>query len=439
MKILILGGTGCIGEALVDILRDSLHEVYITSRKLRTNYANIHYIYGNAKEIEFLREVLTKRYDAIVDFMHYIPSEFEGIVDLFLKSTKHYIFLSSARVYSDAGMNLINEKSNRLIDLGNSNNNLQLSLNDYSLAKAGCEDILNKSESDNWTIIRPYITYNYNRLQLGVYESQDWLYRVLLGKEILFPKEMAQCNTTLTYAKDVALRIALILGDYRWHRETMLPVSREYHTWGDIADIYRKILKTEIGIDMNIRYTNGYGYLVKYFGYDKTICDRMKDRLFDNTETESKLKYTEKYKDYTAVETGLRESIRLFFAKGKIFQKKKNFYWEVASDSLLGLIDCSLDSHLVFWGAGKMFEKIIGQYFEFIHPLFVVDKDEKKWGRFYGGIQCVSPEQLDNLKINKVLIAVENTMASFEIEEYLRYKGIECENICCWLIRKGLM
>ena len=52
-----------------------------------------------------------------------------------------------------------------------------LKTDEYALSKARQEDILHRSGKNNWTVIRPYITYSEIRLQLGVLEKELWLYR----------------------------------------------------------------------------------------------------------------------------------------------------------------------------------------------------------------------------------------------------------------------
>lgn len=61
-----------------------------------------------------------------------------------------------------------------------------LDSNEYAIAKAKEEDILFRSPNKNWTIVRPSLTYAENRLQLGVYEKENWLYRALHGRAIVF-------------------------------------------------------------------------------------------------------------------------------------------------------------------------------------------------------------------------------------------------------------
>ena len=53
------------------------------------------------------------------------------------------------------------------------------------------ENILRNS-GDNWTIIRPYMSYSPNRLDLGYYAKELWLYRVLKGRTILFTEDVAK-------------------------------------------------------------------------------------------------------------------------------------------------------------------------------------------------------------------------------------------------------
>lgn len=53
IKVLLLGGTGAIGENLGEVLNKKGYMVYVTSRKYRKNAENVHYIQGNAKDTAF--------------------------------------------------------------------------------------------------------------------------------------------------------------------------------------------------------------------------------------------------------------------------------------------------------------------------------------------------------------------------------------------------
>ena len=102
MKILILGGTGAMGIHLVKLLSDDGHSVFVTTRRNRKDEGLIKYITGNAHDNEFLKSLLTRKFDCIVDFMVYSTDEFSKRVRLLLDSCDQYIYLSSSRVYADS-------------------------------------------------------------------------------------------------------------------------------------------------------------------------------------------------------------------------------------------------------------------------------------------------------------------------------------------------
>ena len=180
MNILLLGGTGAMGMHLVKILDARLHSVYVTSRKRRQNFGNVKYLLGNAHDRKFIDALLLDaKFDAIVDFMYYTPSEFSDRLSFYLQNTSQYVCISSSRVYSET-KSPITEQTPRLIDIIKDEQYLEG--HDYSLEKCQMEDIVMSSEKKNWTMVRPYITYSESRLQLGIYELSDWYYRVIHGR-----------------------------------------------------------------------------------------------------------------------------------------------------------------------------------------------------------------------------------------------------------------
>jgi len=58
MNILILGGTGTIGLALINELKTLNHTLWITSRVEHKSNVNVNYINGNAKDNKFIMKVL---------------------------------------------------------------------------------------------------------------------------------------------------------------------------------------------------------------------------------------------------------------------------------------------------------------------------------------------------------------------------------------------
>lgn len=244
MKILVLGGTGAMGKHLVNLLAERGDKVTVTTRSIRDNTTNIEYIQGNAKDEEFLYSLLDKQWDAIVDFMVYTTTDFAQRLGKLLAATTQYMFLSSARVYSHT-QNPITEDSPRL--LNSSSDEEFLATDEYSLAKARQEDLLKKSKYANWTIIRPYITYSEQRLQLGTLEKESWLYRALKGRTIIFSEDIAKKLTTLTYGLDVASAMSALIGEPKSLTEAYHITQSKACSWNDILKLYLVALEKHLG------------------------------------------------------------------------------------------------------------------------------------------------------------------------------------------------
>ena len=190
-KVLLLGGTGAIGVYLSEILAADGKDVVVTSRSEHAPCCSIEFIRGDARNADFLSFTLDRvRPDAVVDFMSYGTDEFKMRRDLLLGKTRHYLFLSSYRVFNDA--EVITEKSPRLLD--SSTDSDYLKTDEYALCKARSENLLRESSMANWTIIRPGITYSKRRFQLGCLEANTLCYRSFQGLPVAMPQEMRTIN-----------------------------------------------------------------------------------------------------------------------------------------------------------------------------------------------------------------------------------------------------
>jgi nucleoside-diphosphate-sugar epimerase len=312
MRVLVLGGTGAMGMHLVTLLSKNGIKTFVTSRKARESNDHITYIQGDAHDIDFLEVILKEHCDAIVDFMVYTTSNFKDRVNLFLNATNQYVFLSSARVYADVER-IITENSPRLLDV--SEDEEYLKTDEYALAKARQEDILKKSGRKNWTIIRPYITYSENRLQLGVLEKEEWLYRVLQGKTIVFSEDIYQKKTTLTYGLDVSKGIASIIGNSKTLGEIFHVTQNpnKSKTWGEILEkIYIPVLEKYLGYRPKILLLDKEQFIrIRPFGKYQIIYDRLFDRSFDNSKI---TKYVDT-DNFISLETGLKNCLEDFLRK----------------------------------------------------------------------------------------------------------------------------
>lgn len=315
MRVLLLGGTGAIGENLVNILNEHSVETKVTTRKNRENHGTICYVKGNAHEKEFLREVCKERWDAVVDFMSYKTDEFESRIDLLLSCTDQYVFISSARVYADKE-HPIKESSPRLLDVCNDRE--YLSTDEYALTKARQEDIIKSHSSNkNYTIVRPYITYSDKRLQLGVLEKEEWLFRAIRGHTIIFAEEIANRTTTMTNGRDVALGIYNLIGQHKAYGETFHLTSEHLRTWKEILQIYSSTFKSVTGKELKVKMVPLDVFIkCRNRGLEyQVIYDRVFDRDFDT----SKESIYANSGVFIEPELGLEECLTKFLVSGYQF------------------------------------------------------------------------------------------------------------------------
>ena len=305
-KILVLGGTGAMGRHLVELLADRGDKVTVTTRSSRKSTSNIEYIQGNARDESFLYPLLDRQWDAVIDFMIYTTPTFKQRIDKLLASTAQYIFLSSARVYADSQTPIVEATTPRLLD--SSNDSAFLATDEYSLAKDRQENVLEQSGQKNWTIIRPYITYSEQRLQLGILEKESWLYRATKGRTIVFSSDIAHKLTTLTYGYDVAEAMAALIGEKEALAEAYhITQGKAYH-WHNILDIYLNILEKKLGkrpqvlmLDMEkFSRCKQAEYQIKY--------DRLFNRAFDNT----KISEFVDLEGFEQLEQGLTQCLNAF-------------------------------------------------------------------------------------------------------------------------------
>ena len=164
------------------------------------------------------------------------------------------------------------------------NDEVYLRTDEYALAKAREENLLSQSGKTNWVIVRPYITYSEIRLQLGVLEKEQWLYRAMNGRKIVFPKDIAEKMTTLTYGYDVACGIAAVAGKPAANGRAFHVTAAEAIRWSDVLGIYLDVLETHLGTRPGVVMPDAAPNLKNPETQYQVRYDRWYDRKFDNTQ-----------------------------------------------------------------------------------------------------------------------------------------------------------
>ena len=285
-KVLVLGGTGAMGRYLVPILAEMDYQVDVVSLDdTASSDPRVRCIKADAKDVSFRRELLKNSYDGIVDFLIYQTAEFREKHMQLLESTGHYIYLSSYRIYADEETP-VRETSPRLLDVSPDQD--FLATEDYSLYKARGENILRASGLNNWTIIRPAITYSTGRLQLTTLELDRLMARLKNKQTLVLPEAALDVQATMSWGGDVAQMIARLLFNDKAPGEVFSVCTSEHHTWREIAEMYREICGVDYMAASTLDYVDiiagpaaspSYKKAVEY----QLIYDRCFTRVMDNS------------------------------------------------------------------------------------------------------------------------------------------------------------
>ena len=261
--------------------------------------------------------------------MNYNYDEMASRVIKLLASTDHYIWFSSCRVYADSKKPLT-EESPRLLET--TKDMTFLSTNRYAMRKARQEELIVRSGYHNYTIIRPYITYSDSRLQLGIYEKEQWLYRILKGRSLVVNKNILYKKTCLTYGLDVAKAVSKCIANPAAMGKVVQIASSETKTWYEILKLYLSVIKEKRGIIPNIYVSDSMRPIDElYEGGYNTIYDRVYNRSFESKLVE---KIIGEQIHYVDMQEGLHACLCNFIEK-RIPFLKIDWKYEAYQDFLL--------------------------------------------------------------------------------------------------------
>lgn len=91
MKILLIGGTGTISSAITRQLAESGHDLWLLNRGTRKDEvpANVRQVIADIDdEAAVLRQVGNEQFDAVCEFIGFVPQQVERDIRLFRGRTK---------------------------------------------------------------------------------------------------------------------------------------------------------------------------------------------------------------------------------------------------------------------------------------------------------------------------------------------------------------
>lgn len=301
-KILLLGGTGTLSTAVLEESRRQGFDVTIMNRG--TNNACIPkdvsvVICDFRNSNELLSKFKNKKYDVVVDFLSRNSKDIDRVYPIFREKCMQYIFVSSACVYrrfkEDFPISEDSPKPNR--DWS------------YNIEKYDTEErlkVLAKESRTNFTIVRPYITYNDKRIPFGITPSYA-LHRTIVERfkagKPWFTWDEGKVITTVTHTIDFsAMMVGLFLNPKAF--------NQDYHITGDYSCSQIELIErfcTLLGVNPKFAKipTSQIGMVLPEYR-DMLKGDRALDAIFNN----KKIKEVNPNKNFSIdIDRGLRRVI----------------------------------------------------------------------------------------------------------------------------------
>ncbi len=278
-NVLLIAGGGTLGTYVAkELLSLGCSVDVVCLEKKESDHERLKFYQENAT-VDFLSKLFSeKRYDGIVNFLHYTSvADYKAYHQLLSENTDHLIFLSSYRVYADL-QHPITENAPLLADVIKDDEEFLKSEN-YALPKTACERFLREeSGTKNWTIVRPVISSSDRRFDLVTVSGHELIDAAENGKTILLPEAARTLTAGVDWAGNTGKLIANLLFKQDTLCRTYTVSSAPNLTWGEIAKMYRELLGVKFEWTTTEEYINtGHGgYILKY--------DRLYDRKIDNTQ-----------------------------------------------------------------------------------------------------------------------------------------------------------
>jgi len=244
MKVLIIGGTGTISSAITRQLAESGHDLWLLNRGTRKAEvpANVKQVIVDIDQTdEVLRLLGDEQFDAVCEFIGFLPSQVERDIRLFKGRTCQYVYISSASAYNKPAANYIITEGTTL-----ANPHWE-----YSRNKIACEELLMKEYRDNGfpvTIVRPSHTYCERGVPVSVHGMKgSWqvLKRMMEGKPVIIQGDGSSL-WTLTWNEDFARGFIGLLGNPKAIGEAFQIMSDEQLTWTQVYECVGKALHVTV-------------------------------------------------------------------------------------------------------------------------------------------------------------------------------------------------
>ena len=236
----MIGGTGTISSAITRQLAASGHDLWLLNRGHRKDEVptGVRQIIADVDDTdEVLRQIGDAQFDAVCEFIGFLPSQVERDIRLFKGRTRQYAYISSASAYNKPAANHVITEGTTLAN----------PYWEYSRNKIACEELLLKAYREEGfpvTIVRPSHTYCERAVPVSVHGLKgSWqvLKRMLEGKPVIVHGDGSSL-WTLTWNEDFASGFIGLLGNPKAIGEAFQIMSDEQLTWNQIYECVARAL-----------------------------------------------------------------------------------------------------------------------------------------------------------------------------------------------------
>ncbi|HOJ78633.1 MAG TPA: SDR family oxidoreductase [Bacillota bacterium] len=306
MKVLFIGGTGVISEAVSKLAITRNIELYMLNRGTKQEFIppGTKLIQADIRNLEATKKALADhQFDVVVDWIAYEPQHIENDFQLFNGRTKQFIFISSASAYQKPATHYLITESTPL-----ANPYWQ-----YSRDKIACEELLLKYYRESGfpiTIVRPSLTYGLTMIPAAL---NSWQYpwtiieRMRQGKPVIIHGDGTSL-WTITHNTDFAKAFVGLMGNFSAIGHAFHITSDEALTWDQI---YQYIAEAA-GIEAKfIHISSDFICSVVPELKGSLLGDKSHSAIFDNTKIK---RFVPDYVATVRFSDGIRETINWFEA-----------------------------------------------------------------------------------------------------------------------------
>lgn len=318
MKILLVGGTGTISMAVTRLLARQKHEVFLLNRGSRSAELpdNVTVINGDiSNETEIIKLLPDIKFDAVGEFIGFVPEQIKRDIRLFSGRTRQYIYISSASAYQKPLVSPVITESTPLVN----------PYWQYSRDKIACEELLMKEFRENGfpvTIVRPSHTYDERSVPLGVHGIKgSWqvIKRMMEGKPVIIHGDGSSL-WTVTHNSDFAKAYCGLVGNIHAVGQAYHITSDESLTWDQIYGIIADTLGVELKA---VHIPSDFLAAVSDFDLEGSLIgDKANSVIFDNSKIKSAVP------GFTAsvrADQGIRATIENILSHKELQREDKEF------------------------------------------------------------------------------------------------------------------